>query len=362
MQELNKEVFVSIDPNTLLNGTTADATQVQVKFDAIFSGIDMTNCDATSICGVTTVQTLTNKTLTAPILNGSITGTYTLAGTPTLSGTFAGTPTFSGAITFSAGIGVASGQKVLLDGVAGNDYLENTSNGVNILVAAGNTVFSTTSSGQISFQADASIPTATAFFLKGLGSGDYLINNGTGINKLFANGTAALTTTSAQQINFGNDIGVPSTSGIFLDTISGDDFWQNTSQGVNVLKAAGVAALTTNSSGEIKLVGGITTPTANYFNQNSGVKSWGSFLNNGTITTLSAYNSSISRTSAGSVRVTFTTPFSSSAYVVTATCGNVNIIVTATINNASTVDITTTKRSDGTVQDADCQFMAIGAQ
>lgn len=36
-----------------------------------------------TIVGTTDSQTLTNKTLTAPIVNGSITGTYTLAGTPT---------------------------------------------------------------------------------------------------------------------------------------------------------------------------------------------------------------------------------------------------------------------------------------
>lgn len=63
-------------------------------------------------------QTLTNKTLTAPVLGGSVTGVYTLAGTPTITapaitnptitgggsiaGTFGGTPTLSGAVTFSA--------------------------------------------------------------------------------------------------------------------------------------------------------------------------------------------------------------------------------------------------------------------
>lgn len=34
---------------------------------------------------VSGTQTLTNKTLTAPVLSGSVTGTYTLAGTPTLT-------------------------------------------------------------------------------------------------------------------------------------------------------------------------------------------------------------------------------------------------------------------------------------
>lgn len=40
-------------------------------------------------------ETLTNKTLTAPVLGGSITGTYTLAGTPTLTSPQVNTPTIA---------------------------------------------------------------------------------------------------------------------------------------------------------------------------------------------------------------------------------------------------------------------------
>ena len=62
-------------------------------------------------------ETFTNKTLTAPVLSGSVTGTYTLAapvlsgsvtgtytlaGTPTLSGTFVGTYTLGGTPTIAA--------------------------------------------------------------------------------------------------------------------------------------------------------------------------------------------------------------------------------------------------------------------
>lgn len=51
-------------------------------------------------------QTLTNKTLTAPVFSGSVTGTYTLAGTPTisapvLSGTVTGTYTLGGTPTIA---------------------------------------------------------------------------------------------------------------------------------------------------------------------------------------------------------------------------------------------------------------------
>lgn len=40
---------------------------------------------ADTLAGIAATQTLTNKTLTAPVLSGSLTGTYTLAGTPTIS-------------------------------------------------------------------------------------------------------------------------------------------------------------------------------------------------------------------------------------------------------------------------------------
>lgn len=54
--------------------------------------------DATdTLVGRATTDTLTNKTLTAPVLGGSITGTYTLAGTPTISG-----PSLSGTLTGNA--------------------------------------------------------------------------------------------------------------------------------------------------------------------------------------------------------------------------------------------------------------------
>ena len=51
-----------------------------------------------TLVGKATTDTLTNKTLTAPVLSGTATGTYTLAGTPTIT-----SPTITGAsITLAA--------------------------------------------------------------------------------------------------------------------------------------------------------------------------------------------------------------------------------------------------------------------
>lgn len=62
-----------------------------------------------AVVQLTTTQTLTNKTLTAPVLGGTITGTYTLGGTPTitapiLSGSITGTYTFAGTPTWPASV------------------------------------------------------------------------------------------------------------------------------------------------------------------------------------------------------------------------------------------------------------------
>lgn len=53
-------------------------------------------------------ETFTNKTITAPVLSGSITGTYTLAGTPTLTSPTLNTPTLNGAVLVTATISTAT--------------------------------------------------------------------------------------------------------------------------------------------------------------------------------------------------------------------------------------------------------------
>jgi hypothetical protein len=50
-----------------------------------------------------TAQQLSNKTLVAPILSGSVTGTYTLAGTPTITAPAISAPVITGAATIANG-------------------------------------------------------------------------------------------------------------------------------------------------------------------------------------------------------------------------------------------------------------------
>lgn len=68
-------------------------------------------------------QTLTNKTITAAILSGTFTGTYTLAGTPTLSGTFLGTPTFPSPLIGMVDKGNSGSGTVTCDCSLGSKFL-----------------------------------------------------------------------------------------------------------------------------------------------------------------------------------------------------------------------------------------------
>lgn len=82
-----------------------------------FSGTIPTLTGNGSVVGTTATQTLTNKTLTAPVLGGSVTGTYTLAGTPTLTSPTITSPVIStitntGTLTLPSATG---GVPVLLD-------------------------------------------------------------------------------------------------------------------------------------------------------------------------------------------------------------------------------------------------------
>lgn len=121
-------------PTTFVNGTIADASQVNANYDTLYTlvngnidnanvkaaaGIVFSKLDSATVVGVTDAQVLTSKTLTAPVINGTVTGTYTLGGTPTInsptitsasltSPTITGTPTAAGALWTNLGTASAA--------------------------------------------------------------------------------------------------------------------------------------------------------------------------------------------------------------------------------------------------------------
>lgn len=76
------------------------AHQWNQTIDAIRSVVTTAGVlDTTKVADLASAQTLSNKTLTAPTLSGSIAGTYTLAGTPTLTSPTISAPVLSGTVS-----------------------------------------------------------------------------------------------------------------------------------------------------------------------------------------------------------------------------------------------------------------------
>ena len=86
----------------VLAGATSGSTTLSPT-DAVTTVITLP-ASTDTLVGKATTDTLTNKTLTAPVLSGSLTGTYTLAGTPT-----------AGASLITSGTAVASTSGTSID-------------------------------------------------------------------------------------------------------------------------------------------------------------------------------------------------------------------------------------------------------
>lgn len=92
-------------PQTAAPAQTAEGSIVWDTNDDLLTVGD--GASRKTMCDLTTAQTLTNKTITAPVLSGTVTGTYTLGGTPTIpasgiSGTLATTVGGTGLASFTA--------------------------------------------------------------------------------------------------------------------------------------------------------------------------------------------------------------------------------------------------------------------
>ena len=87
----------------IVAGNTSGAITISAPLVA-GSGVLTLPTGTDTLIGKATTDTLTNKTLTAPVLSGSLTGTYTLAGTPT-----------TGASLITSGTAVASTSGTSID-------------------------------------------------------------------------------------------------------------------------------------------------------------------------------------------------------------------------------------------------------
>ena len=126
----------------ILSGSTSGT--VTVSSPAVSGSSVLTLPVATdTLVGKATTDTLTNKTLTAPVLSGSVTGTYTMAGTPTMGASVltSATAQASTSGTVKDFTGIPSWVKritVMFDGVSTNG----TSN-LQIQLGTGSTTYTT---------------------------------------------------------------------------------------------------------------------------------------------------------------------------------------------------------------------------
>lgn len=114
--------------NSLLDAIAIVNADVSGSAAIVFSKLD-----STTVAGVSATQDLTNKTLTAPVLSGSVTGTYTLAGTPTLTSPTINKPTINASVQGTSALSPSASATQDLDGSTDNVFL--------ITMPAGNITF-----------------------------------------------------------------------------------------------------------------------------------------------------------------------------------------------------------------------------
>lgn len=162
-----------------------------------------------ALVGATQAQTLTNKTLTSPTINGAA-----------LSGTFSGTPAFSGATTFSGGATFTTAAPVL----------------------------STATSGTTALRAMATGDTNDRFQLKGSGQMEWGPGTAARDSIIFRDGSGQLGTTDTMWRVYRNSAGSAAYSALlttdtnarFYVQADGQMFWGpgNATQDVNLYRGA----------------------------------------------------------------------------------------------------------------------------
>lgn len=160
------------------------------------------------VVDASSVQTLTNKTLTAPVLGGSVTGTYTLAGTPTVSSPSITAPTISGAgtISLTGASTILTSQTITAASISAAQYNLQSTITINPATAftAGSNLLASVRGDQTLSAGD----TLTGGFFYGV-SGKFIATTGTfgdgatalrvcGVNGKVDLGTATVTTGASQ--------------------------------------------------------------------------------------------------------------------------------------------------------------------
>jgi hypothetical protein len=188
---ISNPTFSGVGTGQLINLTLLSPAMTTPIFSTIISNGNslILPQDSDTLVGRATTDTLTNKTLTAPVFGGSITGTYTLGGTPTLttptisnpifSGTAIGTYTFGGTPTVSSAMNLTGGQLVFpatQAGSSGANTLDDYEEGIWTPAVGGTTTY-TTQTGQYT-KIGRQVTITCTLIINAIGSGSTTIISG----------------------------------------------------------------------------------------------------------------------------------------------------------------------------------------
>lgn len=358
-----------------------------------------------NIVGDTDTQTLSNKTFTGGIVLSGVnfTGDLDLYSGSNINVYSDSGSTLEFQINGTTGsVILAANALLVLDGSILKDYIQRSGAGQIDVYSNAILTTRTTSAGDFQIMNNLGMAPGKAIYLNGLSGTDYILNTSAGVNTLVSNGILTTSSTIAGDFVISNNLGISIGKAIYLRGLSGTDFIANTANGQNDIYAAGTLALRTGIGGTVSFPNGavsitntltvgatsailpsanatqnigasattfkelflarVASPTANGINANSGVKAWGNVSLTGTLN--SGYNCTVvsAGTGTGIYNITFTLPFSSTGYCITASIINASQIAFYTqISSASVAQVIITT-TGGIAVDKGFTFMAIGTQ
>ena len=370
--------------NTLIRAAhfnTVHVTDIRDTYnvhDAATTGVHGLTGGAVFV-GTTMSQTLTNKTLTSPVLGGTVTGTYTLGGTPTITAPAISNPVLSGSAT---GTYTLAGTPTITSPSISNPVFSGTATGTYALAGTPTitspTISNPAMSGTINLGAGAVAVTlnSTTNALN-FDSNTLVIdalNNRVGINtaapaKKFQINASAADEEMIRLVGF-----TTGTSMLRLKLFNSDltrafemdgDFTSGAEQ--FLIQSDTTTCMIISRNGQM-LLPATDPPTANYATRDSFIRGWACINSDGS--QLADYNvASISKGATGRYTVNWDRDFSSANYAVVATCEKVGGLGGAgrTCNYAplaagSSTDFGLVRITDGTEQDGDLNVIAAGVQ
>lgn len=285
--------LISFNPNTVILSADTNSNNTTIRNTYNAHDVATTSVHGmglSTIVGTDLTQTLTNKTLTAPILGGTITGTYTLAGTPTITAPAISNPTVTG--TFKL---INAGDLILYsDAGITSKFSVSAFNGDTTLASNAKLTFA--------------------------GASTYILSSSA--NPQFWVGGVDLIDMSATRVALGKPLVMTDGDYISLNGALSNAYSISKTAATSeiIIRCNSLSAVTINGTEEV-LIPRKQAPTANYMNGNSTLQMRCNFAVTGasSATTAQTYNVTTASISVSSYAITIplTTAFADSNYTIT---------------------------------------------